>query len=138
MSDRNIADLLPTVAKAAQIALDKLKTEGVDTLITCTYRSDDEQEALYQQGRTTKGPVVTNAKPGQSMHQFRCALDIYPVVNGKIDFAGAHTDVWKKIADAFKSEGFEWGYEWKTFKEMPHFQMTGGHPLQYFQNGGKI
>lgn len=135
---RDLNDLFPVVRDAAQKALNTLKAAGIDVLITCTYRTAEEQQKLYAQGRTSPGKKVTNAKPGQSFHEYRVALDLYPVVNGKPDFSGSHIDLWHKIAKAFKDEGFEWAYEWKTFKEMPHFQMTKGHPLSYFQNGGKI
>lgn len=135
---RDLNDLLPVVRDAATRALAKVKASGIDVLVTCTYRTPQEQAALYAQGRTKPGKKVTNARPGQSFHEHRVALDLYPLVDGKPDFAGSHTDVWFKIASLFKAEGFEWAYEWKTFKEMPHFQMTKGHDLKYFQNGGKI
>ena len=135
---RDLNELLPVVKEAATRALANIKAAGIDILVTCTGRTAKEQAALYAQGRTAPGRKVTNAKPGQSFHEYGVALDIYPVVNGKIDFAGTHITEWKKIASYFKAEGFEWAYEWKTFKEMPHFQMTRGHPLSYFQNGGKI
>lgn len=135
---RDLNELLPVVKDAATRALAKVKAAGIEVLVTCTYRSPQEQAALYAQGRTKPGKRVTNARPGQSFHEYRVAIDLYPLINGKPDFAGSHVDLWRKIAECFKSEGFEWAYEWKTFKEMPHFQMTQGHPLAYFQRGGKI
>jgi len=134
---RLLSELVPVVAKMAEDALADCRRHGLDLLITCTYRSGAEQDALYAQGRTKPGAKVTNAKAGQSLHQYRVALDLYPLVNGKPDFSGkAHE--WREIAAIFKAHGFEWAYEWKTFKEMPHFQHTGGHPLSYFQNGGTL
>lgn len=138
MADREINHLLPTVRDAAKAALAEIDGKGIKYVVTCTLRTHAEQAALYAQGRTTPGKKVTNANAGQSFHEYGVALDIYPIVNGKIDFSGSHLDVWKAIAEAFKKHGFEWAYEWKTFKEMPHFQMTNGKPLSYFQNGGKI
>ncbi len=134
---RRLEELQPVVEKAARAAVQECEQSGLPVLITCTYRSDAEQEALYAQGRTKPGPKVTNARAGQSFHQWRVALDLYPLVNGKPDFSGRSPN-WHKIAAVFKKHGFEWAYEWKRFKEMPHFQMTGGHPLSYFQNGGKL
>ena len=135
---RDLNELLPVVRDAAIRALAKVDALGVDALVTCTYRDPKEQARLYAQGRTTPGKKVTKAKPGQSFHEYRVAIDLYPLVNSKPDFSGSHIDLWKKIAECFKSEGFEWAYDWKTFKEMPHFQMTKGNPLSYFQKGGKI
>jgi len=137
MSDRDLADLQPPVEAAAKKALAAADAAGLKYVITCTYRTKEEQAALYAQGRTAPGPRVTDAKPGQSFHEYRVAIDIYIIVNGKIDWSGTAPQ-WKVLAKCFKDQGFEWAGEWKTFKELPHFQMTGGHPLSYFQNGGKL
>lgn len=134
---RDLNDLLPVVRDAATAVLAECKAKGLDVLVTCTYRTPAEQDALYAQGRTKPGSKVTNAKAGQSLHQYRCAIDIVPVTNGKPDWNGSHP-IWHEVAAVFKAHGFEWGYDWPTFKEMPHFQMTKGHPLSYFQNGGTI
>lgn len=135
---RKLEELDPKVQAAAQAAKDECKALGLDFVVTCTYRSGEEQSALYAQGRTKPGLIVTNAKAGQSFHQFRVALDLYPIVNGKPDLNGVALKTWKAVAAVFKKYGFEWAWEWKSFREMPHFQMTGGHPLAYFQAGGKL
>lgn len=133
---RSIDELHPVVAAKARAAIRDCEAAGLPLLITCTYRSGIEQDALYAQGRTKPGPIVTKAKAGQSFHQYRLALDLYPLVNGKPDFSGSHPN-WVKIATIFKRHGFEWAFEWKRFKEKPHFQMTFGKPLAYYQKGGK-
>lgn len=137
MADRDLGSLCEKAATAARAALSECNVAGMAVLVTCTYRSGKEQDELYAQGRSKPGPIVTNAKAGQSFHQYRVALDLYPNPNGKPDFSGKHP-WWPKIAAIFKKHGFEWGYEWPRFKEMPHFQMTGGHPLSYFQSGGEL
>jgi len=137
VSCRDIRELQEPVWDAAARAIAECEAAGLHVLVTCTYRSPEEQSALYAQGRTAPGHIVTNAKAGQSMHQWRVALDIVPLVNGKPDWDGSHP-VWHQIAAVFKKHGFEWGYDWPRMKEMPHFQMTGGHPLSYFQQGGKL
>lgn len=134
---RDLSDLQLPVQVAAKAAIAECEAAGMHLLITCTYRTYAEQTQLYAQGRTAPGPKVTNAKAGQSFHQFRVALDLYPMIAGKPDFSGKHPN-WPKIAAVFKRHGFEWAGEWKTFRELPHFQMTGGHDLAYFQNGGKL
>jgi peptidoglycan L-alanyl-D-glutamate endopeptidase CwlK len=106
-------------------------------LITCTYRSPAEQDALYAQGRTAPGPVVTNAKAGQSMHQYRLAYDCVPIVNGKALWDGANP-IWAKVGELGKAQGLEWGNDWPSFRECPHFQYTAGHPLSYFEAGGTL
>ncbi|OQW33945.1 MAG: hypothetical protein A4E20_12000 [Nitrospira sp. SG-bin2] len=137
MADRDLNHLHPQVEAAARAAIAECEAAGMPVLVTCTYRSDQEQNELYAQGRTKPGRIVTNARAGESFHQYRLALDLYPLVNGKPDFSGTHPN-WHKIAAIFIKHGFEWGYNWKRFREMPHFQMTGGHPLSYYQRGGQL
>lgn len=138
MSDRNLDHLHPKVAAAAKAALSDCEAQGMKVLVTCTLRSRAEQTALYAQGRTTEGPIVTHAKAGQSMHQYGCALDLYPNPGGKPDFTGHHP-WWPRIAAIFKAHGFKWGAEWQGgAREMAHFEMMGGHPLSYFQQGGTL
>ena len=134
---RLLGDLHPLVSTAANLAMMDCQAAKLAVLITCTFRDGPTQSRLYEQGRTTPGPIVTNARAGQSMHQYRCALDLVPLVNGKPDWQGAHPD-WHAIAAIFKARGFEWGFDWPTFKEMPHFQITHGLPLSHFQNGGSL
>lgn len=134
---RKLEELNPKVQAAAVAAIQECEQQGLKVLISCTYRSGEEQNGLYAQGRTEPGRIVTNAKAGQSFHQYRVALDLYPLVNGKPDFSGRSAD-WEKIGKVFIKHGFEWAAKWKRFKELPHFQMTGGHPLSYFQAGGVL
>lgn len=137
MASRELSELLPKVEQAAQKSLNECRDAGIDILVTCTYRSGAEQDQLYAQGRTKPGKKVTNAKAGQSFHQWRVALDIVILINGKPEWSGTHPN-WKRAADIFIANGFEWAGAWKRFRELPHFQMTGGHPLSYFQSGGKL
>lgn len=137
MASRQLNDLLPKVEQAARKSLVECQQAGIDILVTCTYRSGEEQDQLYAQGRTAPGRKVTNAKAGQSFHQWRVALDIVILIGGKPEWSGSHPN-WSKAAKIFISNGFEWAGNWKRFRELPHFQMTGGHPLSYFQSGGKL
>ena len=137
MPSRNLSDLVPLVCNAATAAIAECTAKGYDVLVTCTYRTPEEQNSLYAQGRTAPGPIVTNARANQSMHQFRCALDIVPMFGGKCVWDGSNP-LWDEIADIFITNGFEWGENWQQFKEMPHFQITQGYPLAHFQNGGTL
>lgn len=134
---RLLSELHPTVAAKARQAIDECAAAGMKILVSCTYRSGSEQNALFAQGRTKPGRKVTNARAGQSFHQYRLALDLYPLIHGKPDFSGTHPN-WQRIAAIFKKLGFEWAGDWKRFREFPHFQMTFGHPLAYYQKGGKV
>ena len=134
---RLLTELVPKVELAAREAIAECNARELPLVVTCTGRTAAEQSALYAQGRSKPGLIVTKAKAGQSFHQYGVALDLYPLVNGKPDFSGSSHN-WQKIAEIFKRHGFEWAGEWKHFKEMPHFQIRGGHDLEYFQKGGKL
>jgi peptidoglycan L-alanyl-D-glutamate endopeptidase CwlK len=94
------------------------------------YRSNAEQDALYQQGRTTPGKKVTNAKAGQSIHNYGLAFDIVLLYdkdhNGTFESANWENDInFNKVVEYFTNKGWEWGGNWK-FKDTPHFQMAFG------------
>jgi len=65
------------------------KAQGIDVIITSTLRDNESQDALYAQGRTTKGAIVTNARGGQSFHNYGVAFDFCPIVNGKCQWNDA-------------------------------------------------
>ena len=67
MASRAISDLHPQL-QLAEAFVRRCRDAGVEALITCTWRSGAEQDALYAQGRSRPGPKVTNARAGQSAH----------------------------------------------------------------------
>ena len=110
-----------------------------------TLRTFEEQNELYAQGRTKAGKIVTNAKGGESMHNFGLAVDIVLLVdkdkNGTFESASWETNVdfdgdgiadWIEVVKIFKAHGWEWGGDWK-FIDMPHFQKTFGKTLKQLQ-----
>lgn len=132
INSRKISDLHPVVARKCQDFIDKCEAAGIDVIITSTYRDNESQAAIYAQGRTKAGPIVTNAKPGQSWHQWRVAFDFVPIKNGKADWNNILT--FAKCGEIAESVGLEWGGRWKM-KDYPHCQFTGGNTLAQFQNG---
>lgn len=125
MASRKIEDLHPALQPLAKTFLERAKAAGFDLLVTCTFRSMQEQEALYAQGRTAPGKRVTNAKPGDSAHNYGLALDIVPMHGGKPvwNTSGADGELWAKVGRIGQSAGLEWGGAWQSFKDCPHFQM---------------
>lgn len=104
-----------------------------------TLRTFAEQDTLYAQGRTTKGAKVTNAKGGQSWHNYGLAIDIVLLQDkdgndthetaswdNKIDFDGDGVADWLEVVYVFKLYGWEWGGDWRSFRDTPHFQKTFG------------
>lgn len=137
INSRSLDDLLPPVRQRVDRFLASAKAQGIDLLVTSTYRDNASQDALYAQGRTTPGKVVTNARAGQSFHNYRCALDVVPIRNGKPVW-NAKDSIWQTVGALGKQAGLEWAGDWKRFKEFAHFQYTGGLTLAQLQSGNKI
>jgi peptidoglycan L-alanyl-D-glutamate endopeptidase CwlK len=137
INSRSLDDLIPPAKERVERFLSLCKDEGIDLLVTSTYRDHESQNALYEQGRTTAGKVVTNAKAGDSWHNWRCAVDVVPMVNGKPNWDGLHP-VWDQIGTLGEQAGLEWAGRWRTFKELAHFQYTGGLTLTDLKSGKEI
>ena len=134
ISSRSIDELDPRVAMKCQNFIAVCKDAGIDVLITSTYRDHESQDALYAQGRTAPGKVVTNAKGGQSFHNYRLAFDFCPIVNGKPQWSDLPT--FKRCGDIGASLGLEWAGNWKgNFREYAHLQWTNGLTLKDLQAG---
>lgn len=137
---RSLEDLHPIVAAKARAHIAACKAEGIDLLVTCTYRDPAEQARLYAQGRTAPGRIVTNARPGQSFHEYRIAYDVVPLRAGKPVWGTAGEDgkLWQRVGELGEAQGLEWAGRWPRFREYPHFQFRGGFTLAHFQAGGKL
>lgn len=138
VNSRDLDELHPAVKRRALAFISACDADGITLLITSTYRDHASQDALYAQGRNGRpGPVVTNAKGGQSFHNWRMAFDVVPLVNGKPVWStsGESGKLWRKVGLIGKSCGLEWAGDWKRFPEFPHFQFTGGLSLAGLQSG---
>jgi len=106
---------------------EKLLGKGVRLRFAYTYRSPEEQTVLYNQGRTTKGSKVTNAKAWQSIHNYAMAFDIVLLIDKNLDgvFEEASWDTikdydkdgtadWIEIVNYFKSKGWSWGGDFRS------------------------
>lgn len=136
INSRDIDDLLPVVAAKARAFVAGCAAQGIDVLITSTVRDNESQAALYAQGRTVAGHVVTNAKPGQSWHNYGCAFDFVPIVAGKAQWAD--TRAFERCGVIAEACGLEWAGRWTRFQELAHCQYTGGLSLADLQNGKKV
>ena len=113
------------------------------TKATCrfayTERTNAEQDSMYAQGRTKlfdangkRLGIITNAKGGQSIHNYGLAFDIVLLVNGAAswdtvkDFDGDGKSDWMEVINIYKSAGYVWGGDWAKFKDLPHLEKTFG------------
>jgi peptidoglycan L-alanyl-D-glutamate endopeptidase CwlK len=97
--------------------------------ITQGLRTFDEQTQLYTIGRTKAGKKVTNAKAGQSIHNYGLAVDMCLIIDGKTaswdtakDWDDDKIADWYECVKIFAKHGWQWGGNWKTFKDLPHFE----------------
>ena len=113
--------------------------KGARLRFAYVYRSNALQDKLYNQK-----PKVTNAKGGQSIHNYGMAFDIVLLYDndgdGKFeeaswsmirDFDKDSKADWMEIVNYFKSKGWEWGGDWKSFKDAPHFQIKKTNGSSY-------
>jgi len=122
--------LKPVVQLKAETLIKECRKVGITLIVTSTLRTHAEQDALYAQGRTTAGKVVTNATAGFSYHNWGVAFDVVGLKNGVPDWNGD----WLTIGKIGESLGLEWGGRWK-FIDKPHFSYTLGYTLEQFQKG---
>ncbi|MCD1627041.1 M15 family metallopeptidase [Seohaeicola saemankumensis] len=123
--------LQPLVQRQADVIVETMAMFGHPVRIVEGFRSNERQDELYAQGRTTPGIVVTNARGGESAHNYGVAVD-FVFRNEGYD---APEELWQTLGSIGESAGFEWGGRWKTFPDKPHFEMLLGYSLQDFQAG---
>jgi peptidoglycan L-alanyl-D-glutamate endopeptidase CwlK len=130
---------------AGQKLIEYAYKAGIEMKFTAGKRTFAEQDALYAQGRTKPGAIVTNAKAGSSIHNYDMALDFVLIVPGTkgvtwdlhTDYNNNRTSDWLEVVALAKLFGFEWGGDWTSFKDYPHIQMMFGMSLSDLKAGKK-
>ena len=124
-SEANIATLHPRMRPFARALIEKAAGQGIIIKVTSGTRSFAEQDKLF-----TQRPIVTKARGGFSNHNFGIAIDI-TIFKGSTDPESAKTPVfesplYKVIGSMGTDLGLEWGGNWKTIVDEPHFQLRPG------------
>jgi peptidoglycan L-alanyl-D-glutamate endopeptidase CwlK len=125
-----IAKLHPKVREEISTIINecnKLLNGRSQVRISQGLRTFAEQDALYKQR-----PKVTNAKGGQSIHNYGFAVDIVLIIDGKTaswdvkkDWDNDGVADWDECVKVFAKHGWTWGGSWSTFKDFPHFEKIG-------------
>lgn len=123
--------LLPRVERQANIVVAEMARRGHPVRIVEGYRSKERQDELYAQGRTEPGAIVTNARGGESLHNYGVAVDFVFRKEGY----NASPGLWQLLGTVGVENGFSWGGDWNTFVDKPHFEMTLNYSLYDFQVG---
>ncbi|MCL2084869.1 MAG: peptidoglycan-binding protein, partial [Oscillospiraceae bacterium] len=120
---RGVELLHPELQAAAARFTAECKAAGLNALITETWRTAAEQDALYAQGRTAPGRIVTNCRGAdyQSPHQWGVAFDFCRNVRGREYDDG--DGFFSKCGAAGKRAGLFWGGDFKSFKDKPHLEL---------------
>jgi peptidoglycan L-alanyl-D-glutamate endopeptidase CwlK len=122
-SNNRIGKLHPAIRRDAIDFVNSVEQEtGIRLRVTQAFRSFEEQDALFEQGRSKPGKIVTNARGGESYHNYGLAIDVCEIRDGKAIF---ECD-WGRIAPIGKAQGWEWGGDWTSFADRPHFQKAFG------------
>lgn len=124
---RELTDLHIDMERMARQHIARCKLEGVDLLIYCTLRSNEEQDAAYAIGRTKPGKIITNARAGESAHNpdengKAHAYDCCPVIHGKAIWDTKHP-AWAIVIRCGEACGLIASARWTgKLKESAHFQ----------------
>lgn len=111
---------------AQYLEVNKMLPKNCRLRFAYVFRTPAEQHALFKQR-----PKVTNADSWQSIHNYGLAFDIVILYdkdnNGTFESASwENDDNFKKVVSYFKSKGWTWGGDWKSFKDAPHFEYNYG------------
>lgn len=133
MASRDINDLDQRLQVIAHNFLAHCRNAGLNVFLDCTYRSASEQDALYAQGRTAPGPIVTHAKGGESAHNYEKngapaarAFDIaiYDEDGVILDW-NAQDMNWRMAHEIGRNLGLVLGADWPApLTDDPHFEMA--------------
>ena len=131
--------LHPELRKKLAGLAEALAGQGMEALITDAFRSFAEQDALFAQGRTKPGPIVTKAKGGLSNHNYGMAVDMYPVLEGQVftdipkgakqHLAPRFAEIQQAIIDEAEGLGLTSGAHFSGLGDTPHVQLLGEHVL---------
>lgn len=109
---------LPFLQKAMDV-IAACEARGATYRATSGYRNSAQQVALWRQGRFTPGPIVTNAMPGQSAHNFGLAIDFARIVNGKAVWKDSDYDT---LIEEAVAHGLHSGVK---YRDRPHVSWPG-------------
>lgn len=133
ITSERIKKLHPAIRQEVMECTISCYHKGVPIRIVQGLRTFSEQDGIYAQGRTTPGKIVTNAKGGDSWHNYGLSIDFCLLRQGNQISWSLEEDLdkdgikdWHEVVDVFLSKGFEWGGNWTSRPDYPHFQKTLG------------
>lgn len=138
ISSRDINELHPCVARGCRELIRRAAELRLAPVgINQTYRDAEHQDWLFSQGRTRPGAIVTNARGGHSIHQYRLAFDFHRNISGKAfaDRTVEERAFWETVGRTWVEMGGVWGGNFTRFIDRPHCEYTGGLTLSDLRAG---
>ncbi|MRX74058.1 M15 family peptidase [Bacillus lacus] len=134
--------LHPEVEQKTEELVNSAAEIGIEVVITEGFRSIERQNDLYERGRSAPGSIVTNARGGDSYHNYGLAVDFaLRTPDGDVtwdmeyDGNGNGQSDWMEVVEIAKNLGFEWGGDWQHFRDYPHLQMNFGYSIHQLKRG---
>jgi len=115
---RDPLELVPELQILYLRFCEEMELAGISHILTCTRRTQEEQDELFAQGRSKPGKIVTWTH--NSKHVEGKAFDIAVLMNGKVSWDGKD---YEKPGEIGESIGLEWGGNWAGKRDLPHFQL---------------
>lgn len=142
-SAARLIGLNAAVLAGANALIQRTYAKGIPIVITQGLRTVAEQNALYAQGRSKPGSIVTNARGGFSYHNYGLSIDFALLLpdgqsvswDMKRDGNRNHIADWQEVVQEAKGLGFQWGGDWTSFKDYPHLQMSFGLTIDQLRAG---
>ena len=120
LNAERLAKVKPELREKVEKLIDLANRAGHVLLVTQGFRSIEEQNNLYAQGRTRPGKIVTNARGGKSNHNFGTAADLAFIVDGEVSW---NEKLYLEIGVWASEVGLNWGGNWKSIKDKPHVEL---------------
>lgn len=152
-SEPRVALLHPAIRNEVKALIEKAEAKLPNTAIRIVQglRTFEEQNALYAKGRTAPGSRVTNAKGGQSYHNYGLAIDFALVYdkdnNGTFetlswdllkDMDKDGEKDWMEVVDVFEAAGYTWGGRFHSIPDNPHLEKTFGYNWRQLMTRSQI
>lgn len=151
-AEKKLFGVHPEIKKRGLMLVERSYNAGIEIMITDAFRSFAEQNKLYAKGRTQeqmklaglpnvvampKEKKVTNAKGGESYHNYGLAIDFALLDKSGNPFWLVNKD-WMKVVEIAKGLGFDWGGDFTTIYDAPHFQINGGKTVKELKYGAVV
>lgn len=119
----SLEDLTPDTKRVVDRLIELGRVRNIEVRISSTFRTCEEQAAVYAQGRTTPGVISSGASGCRSWHTWGRAVDLFIVHDGKTVDSSDHR--YDELGDIAKSLGMLWGGDFSRVEKW-HFEYHPG------------